>query len=139
MQFGQLKRREFITLFGGIAGAWPLAASAQHPPMPVIGYLGLASAAVMAPRVAGFKQGLSEVGYVEGQNVAIEYRYADNQFDRVSALAADLVRRKPALIYANGPPGVRAIRAHAASIPIVFQMGEYPVKKGSRREPQPSG
>jgi putative ABC transport system substrate-binding protein len=124
-----VNRRGFITLLGG-AAVWPLAARAQQPPMPVIGYLSLGSAAAMAPRVAAFKQGLSGTGHVEGQNIAIEYRYAEGQYDRLPALAADLVRRDPAVIYAAGPPSVRAIKAHTATIPIVFAMGEDPVKEG---------
>jgi putative ABC transport system substrate-binding protein len=124
-----MKRREFITLLGG-AAAWPLAARAQPPAMPVVGYFALGSATGFAPRVAAFKQGLSEAGYVEGRNVAVEYRFANGQFDKLSALGADLVRLKPAVVFAAGPPAVRAVKEHTATIPIVFVMGEDPVKEG---------
>lgn len=113
----------------GSAAVGPLAARAQQP-IPLVGYLGLGSATTTAPRVAVFKQGLSKTGYVEGQNVSIEYRFAESQFGRLPELAADLVLRKPAVIIANGLPSVRAVRAHTSTIPIVFFMGEDPVKEG---------
>jgi putative ABC transport system substrate-binding protein len=126
-----MRRREFIMLLGG-AAAWPLAArgQAQQTEPPLVGYLGAFSARVEAvSRMPGFKLGLSQTGNIEGQNVRIEYRYADGQFDRLPALAEDLVRRKPAAIMAGGPPSVRALKASTATIPIVFNMGEDPVKE----------
>jgi putative ABC transport system substrate-binding protein len=132
MQFDQLKRREFIGLLSGTADAWPFATRAQQPVIPVIGFLGVRSPAEAPHLVAAFRQGLNETGYVEGQNIAIEYRWAEQHYERLPTLAADLVTRQVAVIAATGG-GVSPLAAKAATktIPIVFVMGDLdPVNSG---------
>src|SRR5262245_42464961 len=127
-----IRRREFIALLGGAVAGWPVAARAQQAAMPVVGILGSVSPGPYARFIEAIKQGLREAGYVEGRSVAIDYRWADGQYDRLPQLATELVDRGVAvIILVGGGPTTAAAKTATATIPIVFNTGEDPVKTGS--------
>src|SRR5215475_1119773 len=126
-----MKRREFIALLGGAVAGWPLVAQAQQPSMPVVGFLNSQSPETFPGPLRGFRQGLKEAGFIESENLAIEYRWANNDQERLSALADDLVRRRVAVIVSTGGASVaRVVKAATTTIPVVFTTGDDPVRVG---------
>ena len=125
-----MRRREFISLIGGVAATWPLVVHAQQTAIPVVGYLSAATPNEGEPLAAAFRRGLQEAGYVVGQNVAIEYHWAEQQIDRLPLMAADLVKRRVTVIAAVTTPGALAAHGATTTIPIVFEMGSDPVRLG---------
>ena len=125
-----MRRREFITIVGSAAASWPLAAYAQQPATPVVGFINAASAQNYTRQLTAFLKGLGEAGLVDGQNMKIEYRWAEGQNDRLPAIAADLVNRRVAVIAATSTPAVLAAKAATTTIPIVFELGSDPVELG---------
>lgn len=125
-----MKRREFLLLVGSATTAWPIGAGAQQKTIPVMGFLGSASAAGVTEQLAGIRQGLAETGYVEGQNLAIEYRWAEGVYDRLPAMAAELVARKVDVIVTQAPPAARAAKTATSTVPIVFAVGTDPIAEG---------
>jgi len=132
-------RRELLAALGGAAAAWPLAARAQQPAMPVIGFLHPASPDAYAERLRAFRQGLKDAGFIEGENVAIEYRWADNQIDRLPALATELVRRQVAVIVAATTSAAFAAKTATTTVPIVFSSPPRSGRAWSCRQPRPAG
>ncbi len=134
-----MKRREFITLLGGTAAVWPFAAHAQQAALPVTGFLHFGSPEPYFHTVEAFQKGLADNGFIEGQNVAIEYRWAENHDERLPALAAELVSRQPSVIAAGTTPAALAAKRATATIPIVFSTPDDPVRAWPRRKPQSTG
>ena len=125
-----MRRREFISLVGGTAAAWPLAAGAQQPAMPVVGFMMAGSRAALRDEITAFEAGLKELGFVEGQNLALEYRFAEGQFERFPAFASDLIHRRASVIAASSPQAALAAKQATATIPVVFSVGADPVEVG---------